>query len=136
MIPGLKLIDDILAGLPENARLRAQLTELRSQVDTLQRELDTARAEIQRFRQQQQSDGRLPDEAEKMLVLLANDTKGQVTSDMLIRHLGLPQARGDYFFDHLLKHKLVDTSSGQMGVGWFYHATRAGREYLAKHGLL
>jgi TolA-binding protein len=135
MIPGLKLIDDILAGLPENARLRAQLTELRGQVDTLQRELEAARAEIQRLRQQQQSQDRLPQESEQMLVLIANKD-GRITSDMVIRHLGLPKARGDYFFDKLTKHKLVDTAGGQMGVGWFYFATQAGREYMAEHGLL
>ena len=46
-IPGVKIIDDILKGLPENARLRSQLGELRTQVEGLQRELETARTEIQ-----------------------------------------------------------------------------------------
>ena len=136
MIPGLKIIDDILQGLPENARLRAQLGELRAQVEKLQQELDTARSELRRLNQQQKAPDRLQDESEKMLVLIANDTTGKVTSKIVIHHLGLSQAKGDYFFDQLLTDKLVDTSSGQMGIGWFYHATKAGREYLAKHGLL
>jgi hypothetical protein len=135
MIPGLSLIDDILKGLPENARLRAQLTELRTQVETLQRQLETARAEIQGFRQQKPND-RLPDESEKMLIVVANDPSGELTLARVIRHLRLPQARGDYFFDQLLNRELVDTAGGQMGVGMFFHATKAGREYLAKHGLL
>jgi hypothetical protein len=86
--------------------------------------------------EQQQPADNLPEESEKMLVAIANETRGRLTKDMVIRHFGLAQAKGDYFFDQLLARKYVHTSSGQMGVGWFYHATKIGREYLAKRDLL
>lgn len=57
MIPVLRLIDRILAGLPENSRLRAELSELkpeiqrlRAQVEALEAELRDAKAEIDRLR--------------------------------------------------------------------------------------
>ena len=60
MIPGLKIIDDILKGLPENARLRSELSDLRAEVERLhaaneklQSELGDAQAEIQRLKQPQ-----------------------------------------------------------------------------------
>jgi DNA anti-recombination protein RmuC len=124
----------------ERDTLATQLAQAKSKIETLESEkadlqaqLDDARQQIQRLGQRPQD--QLPDESEKMLVLIANATR-TITSDQAIRHLGLPQAKGDYFFDQLLKRKFVHTSSGQMGVGWFYHATSAGRDYLAQRGLL
>ena len=141
-IPGIKIIDDILKGLPENARLRSQLGELRALVaqlqtekESLQTELVEAGAEIQRLRPNRHSQNRLPDESEKMLILIANAPRG-ITPDLTIRQLGIPKAKGDYFFDQLLKRKFVYTSTGRVNVGWFYHATPEGRDYLAQRELL
>lgn len=137
MISGLCIIDDILRGLPEKAKLREQLTELRLQVETMQSELEADRAEMERSKLlQMQPSSKLPDESEKMLVIIANSSGGRITLDMVIRRLGLPQARGDYLFDQLCKRKLVSSSSGQMGLDSSFHATSSGLEYLHQKGLL
>ena len=68
MIPGFKIIDDILKGLPENAHLRSQLGELRPQIETLQRELTDARMEIQRLKNKYESS---PDDGIEILKVLA-----------------------------------------------------------------
>ena len=123
----------------ERDTLATQLAQAKSKIETLesdkadlQAQLDDARKQIQRL--SQPKDG-LPEESERLLVFIANATRS-ITNDQAIRQLGLPQARGDYFFDQLLKRKFVHTSSGQMGVGWFYHATSTGLEYLHQKGLL
>jgi predicted nuclease with TOPRIM domain len=102
----------------ERSQLKAELGHLRNQLDRAQPQIDS-----------------LPPESERMLVVFAGTSDG-IPSDHVIRQLGFSQAQGDYYFDHLLKRKFVHASSGQMGVGWFYYATAAGREYLAQHGLL
>jgi len=112
--------------------LRAQV---RSQVETLQQELVGAGSEIQRLRQQQQPQDILPDEAEKILVLIANATRG-ITNYQALQQFHLSQAKGDYCFDQLIQHKFVHSVIGQMGAGVFFRATPAGRDYLAKRGLL
>jgi hypothetical protein len=124
----------------ERDSLALQLAQARSKIDRLeadtaqlQAERDEARHQIQHLKQS--SDGRLPDESEKMLVLIANAPKG-LTSAQVIHHLGLAQAKGEYFFDQVTKRKLVHASTARVGVGWFYYATQAGREYLAHNGLL
>ncbi len=82
-----------------------------------------------------QTEGQLDEIATKMLVLIAN-TNTNMTPQAVIQFLRLPTAKGEYHFDQLLKRKFVHSHGGQMGVGFFYHATAAGREYLAKAGLL
>jgi outer membrane murein-binding lipoprotein Lpp len=124
----------------ERDLLATQLAQEKAKVETLESDrtdiraqLNEARQEIQRLKQPAD---RLPEESEKMLVFLANDSSRQVTSERLIQHFGFPAAKGGYFFDQLLKRKLVNSTHGQMGVGWFYAATAEGREYMAQSGLL
>jgi|GEM_PF-4026209 len=124
----------------ERDALSTQLAQARLKIETLESEKADLQGQLndtcQQMQRLQQPGDKLPEESEKMLVVLANDTGGRVTSDKLIRHLQLPQAKGDYFFDQLVERKFVAHSSGQMGVGWFWYVTKAGREYMAKHGLL
>jgi len=114
------------------ALLTDEIASLRTKVSQLEAENAQLRQQLQRV--QPQSD-RLPPESEQMLVVFANSSSG-IPSDHVIRQLGFSQAKGDYYFDQLLKHKFVHAKSGQMGVGWFYYATAPGRDYLARHGLL
>ena len=107
----------------------------------MQQELEGARSEIQRLRQPPQDI--LPDEAEKILVLIANATRGLIKYQALQQfrlsqgdYFNLSQAKSDYCFDQLLQRKFVHSVIGQMGVGLFFHATPGGRDYLAKRGLL
>lgn len=73
-IPGLKLIDDILAGVPDNARQRKELTELRVQIVALHAEmekrdvaLEDARLQIKALKDKYESP--IKADAEKMAVL-------------------------------------------------------------------
>jgi DNA anti-recombination protein RmuC len=123
----------------ERDSLATQLAQSKAKVETmeadaadLRAQLDDARQHIERLIQ---PGDRLPDESEKLLTMIANATKS-ITDGQAIRQLGLPKARGDYFFSQLLKRKFVHKSSGQVGVGWYYRATSAGLEYLHQRGLL
>jgi hypothetical protein len=124
----------------ERDTLAAQLAQANAKIRSLELQKAGLQNELEDLRQQSQRLTELPDtlppESEKMLLLVANNTKGRLTSDIVIRQFGLPQAKGDYFFDRLRKRKFVHASSGQMGVGRFYHATSAGLEYLHQKGLL
>jgi|ERR1043166_794322 hypothetical protein len=126
--------------IAERDSLATQLAKAKTCIETseadkaqLQAELDEARQEIKLLKQS--SARELPEESEQMLVVIANASES-LSKDQVIHHLRLPQARGDYFFDQLLTREFVNPSHGQMGRGWFYRATAAGREYLAKAGLL
>src|SRR5579862_8369407 len=92
MIPGVKIIDDILKGLPENARLREQLGELRSQVQVLQSEIEkrdaalaVARAEIERLKPKIEG---MDADTSKVLSLFF-DAGRDLTIGDVARHLGI-----------------------------------------------
>jgi hypothetical protein len=135
MIPGLSIIDDILKGLPENARLRSQLGELRTQIEALQSQLKDAHAEIERFRKQQQPASAVDDQAAQFLVAIANAPEGAKTED-LFAHFRLSPAKGDFHFDQLRAHKFVYQASVNMFTGIRWGATPSGREFLNQKGLL
>ena len=112
---------------------RQKITVLGEQITRLTNERDEARQQLQRRLKQPEVD-RLPPESEKMLLTLANAEEG-ASSEMLIQQLGLPKAKGDYFFDQLRKRHLVQATYSD-DVALFFRATEAGREYLAKANLL
>lgn len=130
------------AAIEERDKLSHELVGAKATIQTLeadkiklQGERDAARQESDRLKQIANQGSDLPEECKNMLVVFANAPKGALKSQVFA-HFRLNQAKGDYFFDQLLKHNLVHSSYGQMGVGMFYHATATGREYLAKAGLL
>jgi uncharacterized protein (DUF3084 family) len=123
MIPGLRIIDDILKGLPENARLRAQLSELRAQVEGLQRELEDARIEINRLRQEQQPQRKLSEGHIHILKLLdkhqdcvkTEDVAAQLSLDVSdVRYLIIELIRRDYLGDFVAGLGITD--KGKMFV--------------------
>lgn len=124
--------------------MEKKLTLLTGELDASQRkvaglEQTVTRLEIEnsQLRSQlrnPQADG-LDEIASKMLVMIANSTD-RITKRDVIGELRLPQAKGDYHFVQLIKLKFIQSFSGQIGVGAFYDATPAGREYLAQAGLL
>lgn len=116
----------------ELERAKARIKALESEKVEIQAQLD-ARQRIESIGQGPRD--RLPDESEKMLVLIANATE-PIGVDDVIRHLRLPQARGEYFFDQLRNREFVIAGGGRMGIGFYYRATSEGREYLMQRGLL
>jgi len=141
----------------QDRKFAAELLEIQRMIGSLQSEqadlheqriaLMTENAQLkqkivaleQRVAQSQQRgtkpDDQLDEIAVEMLVFIANTTD-DITEEDVIEHLRLPQAKGKYHFDQLLKREFVRTTRGQTGVGWFYDATPEGRDYLAKAGLL
>jgi len=47
-IPGLKVLDEIIAGLPTNSRQRLEITELKDQIAVLQQENEQLKAQTRR----------------------------------------------------------------------------------------
>jgi len=122
-------------------QLRTQLAEAKAKIEgleadnaRLQAERDEARNEVQRLGQIQSSRRTLPEEAEKILVLIAN-AQPAITKIQAVQHFQLTQVKGDYFCAHLHKRKLVRVFA-KVGVGEICHVTSEGRDYLAKSELL
>ena len=135
MFPGFRIIDDILKGLPENARLRSQLGELRSQNEKLQAQLKDANLEIARLSKHMQPDIGLDEQAIKMLVALANK-QDATTSEALAARLGLPPAKGGFHFDQLVTRRFVIQRACSPDGDPVWEATASGRSYLAQKRLL
>jgi len=128
-----KMIADIQT---EHAALHEQRIELMTENAELKQTIATLKEEIanRNIQEPTQAD-RLPEQAEKMLIFLAS-TRENTTKDDAIHHTKLSTAKGDYYFDILLKNKYIVRTSGQIGVGWFYAATAAGRNYLVENELI
>ena len=72
MIPGIKIIDDILKGLPDNARLRADVTKLVSENEVLRLQVSQQAVEIQSLKDKYETPvALLPDEQWEVLRTLA-----------------------------------------------------------------
>jgi len=128
-----KMIADIQT---EHATIHEQRIELMTENVELKQTIASFKQEIANSANQEPKySDQLPEPAEKMLIFLAS-TRDDRTKDDAIHHAGLSIAKGDYFFDMLLKNKYVNQIGGQMGVGWFYAATSGGREYLVRNNLL
>lgn len=136
------LAKDVIDLLEKKAGLLAeQVASLEQENAALLRQNRQLKVENENFKKQPQIAQPASDELDeicsKMLVTLANyNGRDGITNHELIQHLGLQKAKGDYHFDQLVKRKFVHTSSGVMGRGMFYHVTSAGRDYMAKKGLL
>lgn len=126
------LTDQVSTLEKDNVALAQENTTLLRENRNLKLENEKLKGELQNSRPKSDE---LYEIATKMLVTLAN-FDGSITDGELIQRLGLPKAKGDYHFDQLQKRKFVNSSGGQMGRGMFFYVTSAGRDYLAKAGLL
>ena len=118
----LALIDESLALKAENAELKKQVSALKRQ----QAEQDESGVGLVY---------RLPKQSEKMLAFIANLPQREITKDDLIGRFGFKPAKGGYYFDQLVKHGLIHSGGGHVGIGMMYVATPDGREYLNRFSL-
>ncbi len=136
------LSKDVIDLLEKKSVLLAeQVASLQQENTSLLRENRNLKLENEELRRQLQNARPKGDELDdiynKMLVALANFKGGDgITDGELIEHFGLPKAKGDYLFAQLRNRKFVQSGSGQMGRGWFYHVTDAGLQYLAARNLI
>lgn len=115
--------------MTKNAELKKTIVALKNKISSLNQEIANNNSS------DAHAIDKLPKESEQMLMFIASN-RGRITKDIIIRQTGLSTAKGDFFFDKLLKHKFITRTSGRVGVGSYYGATSFGREYLANQGLL
>jgi hypothetical protein len=77
----------------------------------------------------------LDDVSTKILQAIANSQDGALKENVFA-DFGLSVGRGNFIFDNLTGHKIIEVGRMIMGVGAFYFATPKGREYLNQKGLL
>ena len=137
MIPGVKIIDDILKGLPDNARLRSEVAKLAAEIEQrditiqkLQAELQEAHTQIERLKPKRQDM-----DADTLKVLhLFFDAGRELSMGQVASQLGFQISVAEYHFDELTKRRFV----GQSGVGYDSQSCRfellpEGRKYIMTH---
>jgi flagellar motor switch/type III secretory pathway protein FliN len=100
MIPGTKMIDDILKGLPENARLRSDNTKLASENETLRVQVKNQAVEIQALKDKYESPIR--SDAEKMTLLrLLESLDENIQPVQVAQRLGWEVGRTHYLLKEI-----------------------------------
>ena len=100
MIPGMKIIDDILQGLPDNARLRAEITKLATENETLKLQAKNQAVEIQSLKDKYEAPVNLT--TEELLALRYIDTARTVVhADAVATALSITGSRADYVLERL-----------------------------------
>lgn len=140
MIPGLKIIDDILKGLPENARLRSELADLRAEIqrlhaanEKLQSELRDAHAEIQRLK----PDKELSDAQREVLLQLMQNDAG-LTVEEIADSIGEVSSMTRHYCEELAGIEFVAQTrfSGDHrrieGSDFGFALTKEGRKWIAQ----
>jgi len=119
--------------------IEARMTAAEDERDKLKIELSDAKAKLSILTAQEERkrSKRLPEESEKMLVVLANKKPRQeITQNMLIAHFQYPQARGEYYFDALERSGFIEVTHGMANVGAYWAVTPGGRKYLVENALI
>jgi hypothetical protein len=131
---------DVIDLLEKKAALISeQLATLEQENTALLRENRSLKLENENLKTQLQNvrpkSDELEEGAKQILIALAN-FDGSITASAVIQQLGLPKPQGQYWFDQL--HKGGVLGYGPIGTedGFPVYVNAAGRDYLAKHGLL
>ncbi len=131
-IPGSRLIEEILAGLPTNSRQAIQLREFAAQVESLNRENESLKAQIAALLPKHEmqadtakvlkyyfeTDGRISGEQ----IAAKFDFKGSVAK----YHLGVLQEKGFISVAGMVIHE---------GYPIYYIITQEGRDFIVKNGM-
>ncbi len=127
-IPGLKVIDDILRGLPDNARLRAEIEKLVARVQSLEKENEDLKKEVETLRP------KLGLDVETVKVLqIFFASPHELSRDEVASLAGLARGVADYHLDELRKLKFVMQShAGEVARFSIYPK---GREFIMKNKL-
>ncbi|MGD0537248.1 MAG: hypothetical protein ABSC03_06340 [Verrucomicrobiota bacterium] len=137
MIPGVKIIDDFLKGLPDNARLRSEIAKLATEIEQrdvtiqkLQAELQEARVKIERLKPENQDM-----DADTLKVLHLFFTAGtELSKGHVAAQLGFQISVAEFHFDELVRRAFIE----QSGVGYDIPSCRyallpEGRRYVMAH---
>ena len=134
MIRGLKVIDDILKGLPENARLRAELEQKDALIAKLQAALSDAQAEIQRLQPDRQD---MSADTSKVLRLFF-ETGRDLSIPQVAQQFGFQASVAEFHFDILRQQSFIrQTRAGMHTYGGssppLFGLTSEGRAYVMQH---
>ena len=127
MIPGMKIIDDILKGLPENARLRGQIEDLRTQMASLQRENEELKAKLQEY----ESKPEFGKEAVAILKLI-RARHGELTEEAIAEVTGLEAREVRYHISKLEGGGLIYPPGESLRSPRGFGVTDGGIDYLKK----
>ena len=136
MIPGVKLIDDILRGLPENARLREQLGELRAQIEVLQTENEQLKTKLDQLAPKADQ---LDPKAFDILNLFFDAARDLSTEDAA-SHFRLHQSVAEFHTDALLERRFIQQTVMGMTSDFgtqpsMFAITPTGRKYVMQHNV-
>ncbi|MBE0544953.1 MAG: helix-turn-helix domain-containing protein [Verrucomicrobia bacterium] len=130
MIPGLRIIDDILRGLPENARLRKQLGELRSQMQVLQVENETLKAELKASKP---STDEISEEALRVMQFFF-EQGGDLSIEQVARRFNYQRSEAEFHCDFLMENGFVtQTTAGFGDSSGLFGLTSEGRTLAMKN---
>jgi hypothetical protein len=101
-IPGLRVLDEVIAGLPTNSRLRLDIAELKEQITVLQNENEKLKAEAQ----SRQPKPELSADAVKILGFFF-DQDSHFTADQIASEFQLESSMAKHHLGTLQKKKFV-----------------------------
>lgn len=131
-IPGLKVLDELILGIPLNAQQRREIEELKKRIVALEKENEDLKGQLGQ-------NAPKPDmavDAVKILQYLFKQERGHSAQDFG-QMFGLELGMAKYHVDVLLKKKLVNFQTVMMGQGpMTYKITSAGRAYIVENGLV
>ncbi len=137
---GLSLIDKVLAGLPDNARLRADGEKLRTQVAELEQENARLKSENTELKARLVAlEKETEENPEQFRVLQLFFQRDELTSEQVSQELGIDVANTNYHIGELRQRELVLPSRHRV-VGRniqinYYKITQAGRQVIVDNGL-
>jgi hypothetical protein len=130
-IPGARLLEEILAGLPTNSRQAIQLREFATQMEALRKENDELKAQISALHPKHEM---LADTAKVLKLFFDADrkfsskqtaAKFEMTESMAKYHLGVLEEK------HFILSDMVVYADSPV----YYAITQEGRDFIVKRGM-
>lgn len=133
-IPGLKVLDELILGIPLNAQQRREIAHLREQIEALQRENE----ELRRKNSLNAPKPALSAESLKILLFLFQHPSDMLVAEELGHTFGLQTGIAKYHCGKLMSQGYISDSWRPMGDGTYeseFKITDAGIAYLVENGL-
>jgi hypothetical protein len=128
MIPGLKVLDDIIAGLPTNSAQRLELAKLRGEIETRDRIVSELRAKLEVFERNDAID------AETVRVLkLFFDERREISSEEISLIFDMKSSVADFHIDDLGRRGLIVQNRDTKFHLPAFVITADGRAFIFKH---
>lgn len=126
-IPGLKVLDEIIAGLPTNSAQRLELSKLRSELALKERKIAELEAKLAEFKP---PSGVEPDAVKILKFFFEHSTT--LVAESFADELGMKKGLVEYHFDKLRSLGFIRCTTVYGG----HDIMPPGREFLVKNGLV